>query len=68
MNEITEKWLQQGASKIHKEISDNTVTGEIGLEEFAKYVGADSGEAVLYSIMKNVATHVSHMSKSNELE
>jgi len=66
MNKTTEKWLKQGASKIHKEICDNTVTGKIGLDEFADYVGVNNGEAVLYSIMKNVAIHVSHMSNSNE--
>ena len=39
---------------------------KIGLDEFADYVGVNNGEAVLYSIMKNVAIHVSHMSNSNE--
>jgi len=35
MKKELEKWLQQSANEIVKEFTDNTVSGLIGLQEFA---------------------------------
>jgi|TARA_R100000152_G_C6636851_1_gene82716 hypothetical protein len=61
-----ENWLRESASSIYKEVCDNTVSGQIGLDEFANYTGHDSGEEVLHFMLKRVADHVSHMGKCNE--
>lgn len=65
MKKELEKWLQQSANEIVKEFTDNTVSGLIGLQEFAKYAGNSNPEELMYGIMKRVAEHTQHVCKTS---
>ena len=65
MKSELEKWLKQSANQIVKEFADNTVTGHVGLEEFAKYAGNDNAEDLMYKIMKRVSEHTEHFLKAH---
>lgn len=65
MDNVLEKWLDDNASNVHQEICENTVSGEIGLDEFANYTGHKSGKDMLRFLFKRVAEHTLHTGRAN---